>query len=410
MENTSEVSMAVTAPASLDSTALSRRLGELAGHERQLQLDFLLHLDEFDRRRAWAEAGYPSLWEWCLRVLHLREGAAGRRIAAMRVLRRFPALADALRDGRLCLSTVALLGPVLTEENCAEIVDRAAFKTRAETEHLVASLQPRTPPKEGLRLLPTPRSSAPAPRAAPPPRQEPCASQKRPEVDQLQAAEISACPPRRASRSGFEPVSESHYSLRVTVDRAFKQEFEQLKALLAHKIPDGDFEAVLREAIGCSLAMHAKRKGAVEPSRKRKSPPPKKSDLGEKHRPAARERIPTAVRREVWRRDGGRCAWRGPDGHVCGSTWKVEVDHIRPVALGGASTVDNCRLLCQPHNQLHAEQTFGRAHMERCRRKQPRTGEVASAGGSGGTEGGSEVGTWVTNESDAASRGLPGAT
>lgn len=88
------------APASLDPTALSRRLGELAGHERELQVEFLLHLEEFDRRRAWAEAGYPSLWEYLLRVLHLREGAAGRRIAAMRVLRRFPALGDALRDGR----------------------------------------------------------------------------------------------------------------------------------------------------------------------------------------------------------------------------------------------------------------------------------------------------------------------
>ena len=157
------------APASLDSTALSRRLGELAGHERQVQLEFLLHLDEFDRRHAWAEAGYPSLWEYLLRALHLREGAAGRRIAAMRVLRRFPALGDALLDGRLCLSTVALLGPVLTDENCAELVARAAFMTRAETEHLVASLQPRAAPREGLRLL----SSAPLPRETPPPKQEP---------------------------------------------------------------------------------------------------------------------------------------------------------------------------------------------------------------------------------------------
>jgi hypothetical protein len=116
--------MADTTPASLDSAALSHRLGELAGHERQVQVEFLLHLEEYDRRRAWAEAGYPSLWEWCLRVLHLREGAAGRRIAAMRVLRRLPRLAEALRDGRLSLSTVTLLGPVLTEENCEAIVAR----------------------------------------------------------------------------------------------------------------------------------------------------------------------------------------------------------------------------------------------------------------------------------------------
>jgi hypothetical protein len=40
------------------------------------------------------------LWDYLLRVLHLREGAAFRRIAAMRVLRRLPVVAEALRDGR----------------------------------------------------------------------------------------------------------------------------------------------------------------------------------------------------------------------------------------------------------------------------------------------------------------------
>ena len=216
--------MAIAAPASLDSTALSRRLGELAGHERRLQLEFLLHLDEFDRRRAWAEAGYPSLWEWCLRVLHLREGAAGRRIAAMRVLRRFPALGDALGDGRLCLSTVAVLGPVLTGENCAQVVARAAFMTRADTEHLVASLQPRAAPREGLRLL----SSAALPRETPPSKQE-AASPANPLENSCPPAPTSGPPPHRASHPTLEPMSASTYSLRVTVDGAFKRELEQLR-------------------------------------------------------------------------------------------------------------------------------------------------------------------------------------
>ncbi|MFL5263751.1 MAG: hypothetical protein ACJ79R_10165 [Anaeromyxobacteraceae bacterium] len=142
-------------PASLDATALAQRLVALAGHERELQVEFLLHLGEFDARRSWAEAGYPSLWDWCLRVLHLREGAAGRRIAAMRVLRTFPVLAGALRDGRLCLSTAALLAPVLNGENCAAVVDRAAFLKKAEVEHLVASLAPRVAPQDGIRLTGT---------------------------------------------------------------------------------------------------------------------------------------------------------------------------------------------------------------------------------------------------------------
>ncbi|MFL5300083.1 MAG: hypothetical protein ACJ79R_07065 [Anaeromyxobacteraceae bacterium] len=136
-------------PRSLDAAALSRRLTSLAGDEREVQVEFLLHLDAFDQQRGWAEAGYPSLWEWSLRVLHFREGAAGRRIAAMRVLRRFPSLAVALRDGRLCMSTLALLGPVLTDENRDDLVTRAAFLTRADAERLVASIAPRPVPKEG---------------------------------------------------------------------------------------------------------------------------------------------------------------------------------------------------------------------------------------------------------------------
>ena len=92
--------MATQSLSSLDSRTLAQRLGELASDERQVQVEFLLHLDEFDRRRAWAELGHGSLWTFCLSALHLREGSAGRRIAAMKVLRRFPHLAEALRDGR----------------------------------------------------------------------------------------------------------------------------------------------------------------------------------------------------------------------------------------------------------------------------------------------------------------------
>jgi len=49
-------------PASLDAPSLARRLGELADDQRHVQAEFLLHLDEFDRRRAWLELGYGSLW------------------------------------------------------------------------------------------------------------------------------------------------------------------------------------------------------------------------------------------------------------------------------------------------------------------------------------------------------------
>ena len=138
---------------SLDAQALSARLASLASEERATQVDFIRLLAELDRRRGYAELGYPSLWEYCLRALHLREGAAARRIGAMRVLRRFPALEPALRDGRLCLSTLRVLEEVLTDENVSEVLADAAFKSSAEVQTLVAARRPRPAPADGLRRI-----------------------------------------------------------------------------------------------------------------------------------------------------------------------------------------------------------------------------------------------------------------
>lgn len=57
-----------------------------------------------------------------------------------------------------------------------------------------------------------------------------------------------------------------------------------------------------------------------------------------------RQSIPTKVRQEVWRRDGGKCA-------NCGSRENLEYDHIIPVSKGGSNTARNIELLCQKCNR-----------------------------------------------------------
>jgi len=375
--------MPIIAPALLETDTLARRLSELAGDERAVQVEFLLHLEEFDRRQAWLEAGYPSLWEYCLRVLHLREGAAARRIRAMRVLRRLPDLAAPLRDGRLCLSTVGILDPVLTGENAEELVARAAFKTKTEVEELVVSLRPRTAPRDGVRRLPERTEAAPELRletAASTP--TPTATPTVTSTPTSTATPTPTAELAQPTRPSVRPVSADTWSLRVTVDAAFKQELDRLAELLSHKVPRGDLSAVLREAVHCAIEKHGKRKGAVEASRKRvKRAPAAAPATTEPHQ--RREPTTAEVRRQVWKRDDGRCAWVGPDGHRCGSRWRVQIDHIEAAALGGPSTPENLRLACAAHNRLHAEQTFGRAFMDRFLRQRPRTGKLPASSDSG---------------------------
>jgi 5-methylcytosine-specific restriction endonuclease McrA len=57
-----------------------------------------------------------------------------------------------------------------------------------------------------------------------------------------------------------------------------------------------------------------------------------------------REPLPRDVRLAVWRRDRGRC-------RECGSGFDLQYDHVIPLALGGASGVDNLQLLCGDCNR-----------------------------------------------------------
>jgi Holliday junction DNA helicase RuvB len=61
-----------------------------------------------------------------------------------------------------------------------------------------------------------------------------------------------------------------------------------------------------------------------------------------------RDAIPSAIRREVWRRDGGKCV-------KCGSRKNLEYDHIIPVSKGGSNTARNIELLCEACNRAKSD-------------------------------------------------------
>ncbi|MCA1620817.1 MAG: HNH endonuclease [Acidobacteria bacterium] len=60
--------------------------------------------------------------------------------------------------------------------------------------------------------------------------------------------------------------------------------------------------------------------------------------------PEIRRLIPSAVKLEVWKRDGGRCV-------LCGARDNLHFDHDIPYSKGGSSlTARNVQLLCARHN------------------------------------------------------------
>jgi hypothetical protein len=139
--------------------------------------------------------------------------------------------------------------------------------------------------------------------------------------------------------------------MHLTVSKRFEGKVAAAKDALSHAKPGASTEEILEAALDLLLERSAKRKGIVEKPRKRS-------------RPAKADHIPAAVKRAVWLWDDGRCHFRLPSGEICGSARRLEYDHIEPLALGGASTVENTRLCCKAHNQIAARRVFGDAFMD----------------------------------------------
>jgi hypothetical protein len=68
--------MKITHASSLTNSQLVAEVSRLAGGEREATVALLVHLAEFDARRLHEGAGFQSLFDYCMRVLHFSEDAA----------------------------------------------------------------------------------------------------------------------------------------------------------------------------------------------------------------------------------------------------------------------------------------------------------------------------------------------
>jgi len=86
---------------------------------------------------------------------------------------------------------------------------------------------------------------------------------------------------------------------------------------------------------------------------------PELSPAGRAIRKSMRKRrhyIPVKIKRAVFARANSCCEYQDPQsGRKCGSRYQPQVDHIKPVALGGTDEPSNLRLLCGVHNRYQAK-------------------------------------------------------
>jgi 5-methylcytosine-specific restriction endonuclease McrA len=335
--------------------ALRRDMIAALANERRAAAASLAHIAEFDARKLFLPEGYPSMFRFCIDHLGLSEAGASKCLQAARTAREFPAIWDMLADGRLSASTVCLLASRLTDELAADLLAAAAHRPKRALEQYLANRFP----KGDLAMEVTPLELAAAPSRSPGNVSAPATARP-------------ACAATPAQRPQVAPPAPERYSVRFTMGQATHEAMRAFEKLAGRRVTAEQMNEALRRGF---VAMRA----AIEKKRFAATDRPRKQNRTPKGR-----HIPAAVKREVWRRDEGRCTFVAESGRRCDSGAHLEFDHIEPVARGGCATVENLRLRCRAHNQYEAEQVYGAGFMqekrERARKARARPGQAGAPG------------------------------
>jgi hypothetical protein len=406
----------------LEARQLRDALKLLLRKEQAAMAEFLVALADFDRSRGWEVLGHASLFAFLVVELGLSTSSTYWRKSAAELLQDFPELEQPLRQGRLCLTTMAELAKVLTEENKEAVLPRFLGISSREAKEVVAELQPREAPplravvttmppaisRPSSAILASARRSAESelrmdwPQRDAPDDTDP-ASFRAPEMEMTHPARVAA------PRNDVEPLTADLRRLHITVSRQFLTKLDAARDGLSRTIPGATMEQVLEAALDLLLKKQARARGQVRGLRTAAPVPvpsatvtatatvtmeaaahpasesPRSVDVGAEQplvltepppprREGPRGHVPAAVRRAVWERDGDRCTWPLDGGGVCGSTHRLEIDHIVPWARFSEPTVENLRVVCHAHNTLAARQVFGARCVERYARARRRPG------------------------------------
>jgi hypothetical protein len=144
----------------LSSPELLTRTKGLIAEERRITLLLIEHLEEIQARMLYAELGYGSLWEFATRELGLSEGAAQRRIQAMRLVRDVPEAKEALKLGELSLSNAAKVQSFRQAEkklgrkaDAPTLVAQVSGLSQRECERALFEISPEALPRERERVV-----------------------------------------------------------------------------------------------------------------------------------------------------------------------------------------------------------------------------------------------------------------
>ncbi|MES2768077.1 MAG: HNH endonuclease signature motif containing protein [Bdellovibrionota bacterium] len=333
----------------LSDIDLEISLKQSVADETHHKIIVLHKLAELERRRLYSK-NYPSLFEYCVKVLKYSSASAQRRIDFMRAMKLIPELEEKIISGDLNLSSISQAQSFFRQEakvgksysilEKKEVLEKLENKSSRECIQELIAISPQSVPQEKRREL-TPEKT----------------------------------------------------ELKVVLNKDLISKLDKIKALMSHKNPsmtdqeliEAMAEIVIQKIDPMEKAKrvkirrqknntpqlpteevnHQQRKSILETSPTENKPGLSRDGSGLKNGQPRKgvshnaRYIPSTLRQAVYTRDKGQCTHSN-----CNSRKFLEYDHIIPLAIGGKTTIQNLRLLCRTHNQRAAIEKLGFQKMQ----------------------------------------------
>ena len=300
---------------------------KLVRTERKITKRVLDMINECIRRRHYAKMNCDSIFTWLTKCRGYSNQMADRRLKAASLLRAVPEVAQKIQGAEVNLTTLSQLQHAIRKE---EKRTGARLKPEQKRE-LVAKIENQTSDKAAQIL-----------------------AQEFPEAVKTD---------ERVTRVSAELSKSTMY---FTNEQ--KAKLQRLREVLSHSHFEATNVDLLFAAVDFML-------DAKDPLREKPKDVRREKEASNSGRNTPKQwywdesycQKVTSVaemKRIVLLRGGGCCQYRSKQtGETCGSRFQVQIDHIKPKALGGRDEISNFRPLCRTHNLLMAEIAFGVSKM-----------------------------------------------
>lgn len=315
----------------------------LASEHRKNSVLLLRHLREVEVRRLFVDLGFTSMHKYCIHKLKFSESETQRRLTSARLLTELPEIESKIELGSLNVTNLSKIQSFLSTEKAAS----RSF-TKEEKLELISELESKSTREVEKELVGL--SHQPALLA-----------------EKFQGPKASLL------------LGEEFQKFETLLGKEQQELLLEFKNLYAHELNDSNNGSVLVFLLEKAVQHKKKKLGLLKSEHIAKAEGSAKAQPENKLQkfssenvvdaallPSApkvvphRKPIKVSIKKVIWQRAEACCEYQDPQNQKrCGSRYALELDHIKPVALGGNDELENLQLLCRAHNSRRAVKTFG---------------------------------------------------